>query len=262
MIQFNIKRFGRLACWSLTNDKRYFVKSFLQIFVILLLAFLFLTMMHKVNDSYSQNYKLCSIIVVLTFAVTVVMGSSYMFYSMENQHDMQNLLMLPASNFEKYLIRYATWIFLLPLYLVAFLFADLFQYFLHWALGFEHWTFVCTTLVDMVRELWRQMPVDAQHAAVNSVALVVIWFHSVFALGANFFRARKHNWALTSIVIVLLTVLMMWIFPFEEHTSYKDTTTTDIIVTDVTTGMWALLNFWLSYKLFCRRQVIGKFINI
>ena len=45
MIQFNLKRFGKLACWTFRNDKRYIVKSFLQAFVILLLIFLFFTMM-------------------------------------------------------------------------------------------------------------------------------------------------------------------------------------------------------------------------
>ena len=101
MIQFNIQRFGKLARWSLVNDKKYFIKSFLQVFAILTFLFLFFTwVMSRESVRSSINaYETCSIAVMFLFSTTVVMGSSFMFYSMEGKHDMQNLMMLPASNF-------------------------------------------------------------------------------------------------------------------------------------------------------------------
>ena len=41
MIQFDIHRFGKVARWSLTNDKSYYMRSLLQMFVFLTLMFLF-----------------------------------------------------------------------------------------------------------------------------------------------------------------------------------------------------------------------------
>lgn len=263
MIQFNIKRFGKLACWSLANDKRYFIKSFLQIFVVMLLIFLFMTMIVKPNGFY--DYRVCALAVVMMFAVTIPIGPSFMFYSMENKHDMQNLLMLPASNFEKYLMRYATWIILLPIYLVAFFAADLLQYVLHWVMvfnGYNSGEFVCTAVVEMISKLYHQVPAEVRHIGVNYVLITVSWLHSFFALGATFFRTRKYNWVYTSIVIVLLFILMVFISDDGGDATYKTPTTSELIMADVVTGIWVALNFCLSYILFCRRQVIGKFVNI
>ncbi len=263
MIQFNLNRFGKLAKWSLTNDKRYYVKSFLQILVIMLFGFLFFPILNK--SSHATGYTMSSIMVAVIFLVTIVLGSSFMFYSMDNEHDRQNLMMLPASNFEKYLMRYATWILLIPLYLVAFFAADLLQYVIHWALGHHYVEFVTSTLLykaDNMSNAWHQAPADAKRILVNTLLFLAIWFHSIYALGATFFRSRKYNWVLTTIVIILLGVVQGWILPFDDPTSYKETTKMDIVISDVAAGLWIVLNFWLSYKLFCRTQVIGRFINL
>ena len=264
MIQFNIQRFGKLARWSLVNDKKYFIKSFLQVFAILTFLFLFFTWVMNRESVHSDinAYETCSIAVVILFGVTCVVGSSFMFYSMEGKHDMQNLMMLPASNLEKYLMRYASWILLLPLYLVALLGADVLQYVVNLIVGHEHVTFVTTTLVDSLSRLF-QLEVHSHLRFVfwNSLLSLSVWFHSLYALGATFFRTRKFNWVLTTLVIILLTILQAWALPYEEHVSASEATTTDLLITDLVALCWTILNFWLSYRLFCRQQVIGKFIN-
>ena len=264
MIQFNIQRFGKLARWSLVNDKKYFIKSFLQVFAILVFLFLFFTwVMNRESVHSSINaYETCSIAVVILFGVTCVVGSSFMFYSMEGKHDMQNLMMLPVSNLEKYLMRYASWILLLPLYLVALLGADVLQYVVNLMVGHEYVTFVTSTLVDSLSRLF-QLEVHSHLRFVfwNSLLSLSVWFHSLYALGATFFRTRKFNWVLTTLVIILLTILQAWAYPYEEHVRAAETTTTDLLITDLVALCWTVLNFWLSYKLFCRQQVIGKFIN-
>lgn len=264
MIQFDIQRFGNLAKWSLVNDKKYLVKSFLQVFAILTFLFLFFTyVMSRESVRSSINaYETCSIAVVILFGVTCVVGSSFMFYSMEGKHDMQNLMMLPASNFEKYLMRYASWILLLPLYLVALLGADVLQYVVNLMVGHEHVTFVTSTLVDSLSRLFQlEVHSHLRFVFLNSLLSLSVWFHSLYALGATFFRTRRFNWVLTTLVIILLTILQAWAFPYEEHVSAAEATTTDILITDLVALCWTALNFWLSYKLFCRQQVIGKFIN-
>lgn len=263
MIQFNLNRFGKLVRWSLTYDKRYYVKSFLQILVIMLFGFLFFPMLNK--SEHAIGYTMSSIMVTAIFLVTIVLGSSFMFYSMENEHDRQNLMLLPASNFEKYLMRYATWILLIPLYLVAFFAADLLQYVIHWVLGHDYVVFVTSTLIrkaDIMSNAWHQAPEDARRMMVHALLVLAVWSHSIYALGATFFRSRKYNWVLTTIVIILLGILQAWILPFDDPTSYEKMTTMDIVIGDVTAGLWIVLNFWLSYKLFCRTQVIGRFVNL
>ena len=137
MIQFNLNRFAKLARWSLTNDKKYHVKSFLQNLVVFTLLFLFFTSIDVKWNQQNANYQPCCIAVLVVFAVTLILGSSFMFYSMEGKHDMQTLLMLPASNLEKYLVRYASWMILLPIQLVAFFASDLVQYVFGLLVGHE-----------------------------------------------------------------------------------------------------------------------------
>ena len=262
MKQFDIHRFGKLARWSLVNDKKYYIKAMLQVFAVLVFFFLFFTHVMR-GQTPADSYKVCCFIVVTMLIATFVLGPSSMFYSMEGKHDRQTLLMLPASTLEKYLMCYASWILLLPLYLVVFLGADVLQYVFNQLVGHEYVTFVTSTLVDSISRMQQSMPDNVHSMFWNSLWLLAVWFHSLYALGATFFRTRKFNWVLTTIVIILLTILQTWAYPYEEFVSDRNaSTTTASHITNLVALCWVVLNFWLSYKLFCRQQVIGKFVNM
>ena len=171
MIQFNFNRFVKLAKWSLTNDKKYHVKTFLQTLVIMTLVFLFLTSITVTFGKDNANYQACSIATIILFASTFIVGSSFMFYSMERKNDMQALLMLPASNFEKYLMRYVSWILLLPLYLVATVAADLVQYVFGLVVGHEEVRFVISATMEMLGKAWSQVPAEKHSVVVIGLAL-------------------------------------------------------------------------------------------
>ena len=262
MIQFNFNRFGKLVRWSLTNDKRYYVKSFLQMLVTMLLLFLFLTMITKTHQGHSGNYGPCAFAAMLMLVVTPVLGPSFMFYSMKGKHDRQALMLLPASNFEKYLMRYSTWIILVPLYIVAFFAADLLKYFIHWVLGHNYGTLVASVVVKFMNEVPQKEAEAASPHFLMDIMITALWFHSMYALGATFFRSRKFNWVLTTIAAILLGMLQAWFFPFEERTADVETMVSDLLIVDIVAACWIVLNFWLSYKLFCRTQVIGKYVNL
>jgi len=264
MIQFNIHRFGKLARWSLTKDKRYYVKTFLQLLVIMLLIFLFFTEMVNTNEVPNPRYDSCCLAVMCVFAVTFIMGPSFMFYNMEGKHDMQSLMILPASNFEKYLMRYATWIILIPLYVVAISAADLMQFLYHWVLGHDYGQFVIANLADTWSKIFESENASPNASKFWYASIVLgIWFHSIFALGATFFRSRKFNGVLSMLVIVLIGILILWLTPDHSALQYgKDSSTPTFVWGNVIYISWILLNFWLSYRLFCRTQVIGKFVNL
>ena len=273
MIQFNLKRFGKLACWTFRNDKRYIVKSFLQAFVILLLIFLFFTMIVKVNGGYDASYKSCTIaviailgvnivLVIAILGVNIVLGPALMFYSMEGKHDMQTLMMLPASNFEKYLVRNAQCIVLVPLYIVAILGADLIQYLIHLMAGHDYGRFVVGVLFDLCS---KGLPhFDGSYGRFFATLIVfIIWLQSVFAVGATLFRTRKFNWIITTVFLILLCVLIVKINGLFEVVSLNDHSTTwDYVVGYGIYLVLAMVNYWLSYRQFCRTQVIGKFVNL
>ena len=258
MIQFDFNRFAKVAQWSLTNDKKYHVKSFLQTFVILFLVFLFFTVAKVEFNGNDAFYTACAISVVVSLLVTIVLGSSFMFYSMEGKHDMQALLMLPASNFEKYLMRYSSWIILLPIQLVAFFSADLVQYIVNALLNHGNVTFVTTEFVNMMSNGWHKIPAELHVSFAISIAFLIVWLHSFYALGATLFRSKKYNWVMTTIVLILLAVVLSWLFPESAERVDRIPSLLEVLI-----GVaWIVVNFWLSYRLFCRQQVIGRLVNL
>jgi hypothetical protein len=93
---------------------------------------------------------------------------------------------------------------------------------------------------------------------VVSAVFSIVWLHSCYALGATFFRSNKYNWVGTTIVIILIAIVQLAIFPDSKELINRLPTFMEVLIIVV----WIIVNFWLSYKLFCRRQVIGKFINV
>ena len=53
MIQFSFNRFGKLARWSLTNDRKYYVRTFVQMLTVLTLVFLFFTIISVTKIFYN-----------------------------------------------------------------------------------------------------------------------------------------------------------------------------------------------------------------
>ena len=265
MIQFNINRFGKLARWSLTNDRKYHVKTFLQTLVIMTLLFVFLTSITITFGKENANYRACGMATIILFVSTFVVGSSFMFYSMDRKHDMQALLLLPASNFEKYLMRYMSWILLIPIYVVAVVGADLLQYVFGLVVGHEEVRFVISATIEMLGKVWSQVPAEKHSVVVIGLLLLFFWFQSIYALGATLFRTNKYNWIPTTAFVLVLFLLQVWLSPDREKIELmKNDTTSDTVidVMNVVYAVWVVANFWLSYRLFCRRQVIGRFVNV
>ena len=263
MIQFNIKRFGKLAVWSLTNDRSFYVKQALTMLAVTMFIFVVSTTGFFQVGSMSEHgashaYQTCTIATVAAFLITIITGPSWMFSSMKGKHDLQTLLMLPASNFEKFLMRYATWLVLLPLYLAAFFCADLTQYLVNVLLGNDYVMFVAqkvcnifTAEADLPTRLW------------VSIFVTGFWLHSCYTLGGTFFRSHKYAWILTTIALIVLLVIQSSFFSYSDYQEMKnDVTTMDYDVMDFISLAWAVLNFWLSYRIFCRTKNIGRFVNI
>jgi hypothetical protein len=190
------------------------------------------------------------------------MGPSMMFYSMKNKHDKQALLMLPASNFEKYLMRYSTWLILLPIYTVALLGADLIQYLVNIMMNHEYTTFVMSFIVDKLSNAHMSdewVPKATWHAII----VLALSTHSFYALGGTFFRSHKYAWVYTSVAFVVLGMLSIWLTPESgKMENNSQPSTLEYVIWDSISAIWMIFNFWLSYRCFCRTQNIGRFINL
>jgi len=261
MIQFNCNRFGKLAKWSLANDRSYFVRCFMQVLVVLTLIFLaFTTNFFKFTVNGSTNpYQQCAIVVALLVFIDIIIGPSLMFQSMKGKHDRQTLQMLPASNFEKYIMRYATWMLLIPLYLAGFFGADLIQYLVNVVGGNDQVMFVTPKLITSLGVVAHKMSVGSR-SFMMLFFVTLFWLHSVYALGATFFRSHKYAAIFTTFVIIVIGMLDVWLFVGDLNGPLTVSSADKYMA--VIYGLWAIVNLWLSYRLFCRTQVIGRFVNL
>ena len=261
MVQFNLNRFRKLVRWSLTMDRRWFVKNTLSWLVVFTLIFLFFTCVTRFDGQPASlaSYGACASMVLFTTVAILVLGPTMMFNSMRGKHDDQRLMMLPASNLEKYLMRYSYWLLLLPSFVGSFVVADLLQYLVNWLLGHEGRMLVMQYMGSP------QLNIGAVPRPVGvCIVLTSVWIHSCYAIGATFFRSHKYSWIMTSATLIVLGVILAVLLPHDEiaRSISSDTAINLVRVWDVIYIFLIALNFWLSYKFFCRQQVIGKFVNL
>ena len=261
MVQFNLNRFRKLVRWSLTMDRRWFVKNTLSWLVVFTLVFLFFTCVARFNSQPASlpAYGACTSMVLFTTVAILVLGPTMMFNSMRGKHDDQRLMTLPASNLEKYLMRYSYWLLLLPSFAGSFVVADLLQYLVNWLLGHEGRMLVMQYMGSP------QLNIGAVPRPVGvCIVLTFVWIHSCYAIGATFFRSHKYSWIMTSATLIVLGVILAVLLPHDEiaRSISSDTAINLVRLWDVIYIFLIALNFWLSYRFFCRQQVIGRFVNL
>ncbi len=264
MIQFDIHRFGRLLKWTMSQDKAYYKKSFLQMVAVILLAYIFFMFVTNygngdVQHHFNQSYRIAAGMLLFLVVGATVLGPCSMFHSMSGKHDRQNLMLVPASNFEKYLVRYMSWILMIPIWVVAILLADVLQYLIHIVLGYEYYQFVVVKLVDLIEYLVNSLQYAPKYMML-SLVIVGLWLHSVYTLGATFFRSRKYSFVYSTFAWIAVTILLSWLFP--NWTLSEEQLPEACLIGNAINIVWTIVNFWLSYVAFCRTQVIGKFVNL
>lgn len=265
MVQFNLNRFGKLAKWTLSFDKSYYVKAFLQMLTVAALLFvLFTTRFFTFNtDLVNLLFGPCTLIYVGVLAVHLMVSPAMMFYSFRNKRDDQTYMMLPASNFEKYLARYASSLLMLFLYLGALLAGDLIQYLVNLLLGAKNHLFVLAFMIDKLPQVDILDHVSLRH--VVSMLVAFFWMQSFYALGATFFRSHKYAWIFTTLVIIVGMMCISWgmlIFYPTDQIVTDETPIRTVLLTNIINLIWACVNYWLSFRCFRRSQVIDKYVNI
>lgn len=259
MIQFDIKRFGKLARWSLTLDMRFYVKTLLTWFAAVLLLFLAFGFQNW-EKGHQNVYYILFITTCYSVLLLTVMGPVYMFYSMTGPHDRRTLHLLPASNLEKYLMRYASSLVLLPGFLLLFFASDVLQYAFFSMLGKEGVMLETQFFAEKVALLFQDVPESNVSSLPRTLGCLLLWVHSVYAVGATLFRSHKYSWVLTTLVLIAGWMLLSTILGGYQNLN----------------ALWwnhhglfnrlflvlTVVNFWLSYRLFYRWQVAGKYVNI
>lgn len=272
---FDIKRLGLLMRWDLlTFWKGYTFSTLACIIAYSLYSLICLNNLKGVvmldgTPVGTQNQYLSKESVffgLLCFIVFYVMASC-IFSNLRTKTYRENFLMLPASNKEKYMARLLLMVFLSLIELCIILFAtDAIQLAFSYIInpGFHvsiSWPVLKSIFGSTLFTRWEE-----QDAIFYSF---FIFAHSFCTLGGTFYRkmAPLFTFATGLVLFLALGYLENWmahtgflnfLTPYTEGQYYIFTTVLCIFFLAI-----SAFNYWASYKIFTRMQVISnKWINI
>ena len=257
---FSFPRFMKLARWTIATDSQYnrhWGSLYLVIFtVMLMMTNLEFFLKSKVDEEVS------CIQVLAVITIFFLTGGSMMFNSFTKNHDaLRCLYLLPASNAEKFVARYIVPMLTHLLMLIgSLLVADLLQYVVGLVIGRDPASLIT---IHTLRKIGHFM----SSPGVGVILLFGLWIHTFFLLGCNFFRSIKYSWIFTAILLVLLFAVFAILQPFQTDDMYHSGYNLGHIIKS---HAWfsiplliilSIVQTWLAYHLFSRRQLIGRFIN-
>lgn len=272
---FDIKRLGLLMRWDLlTFWKGYTFSTLACIIAYSLYSLICLNNLKGVvmldgTPVGTQNQYLSKESIffgLLCFIVFYVMASC-IFSNLRTKTYRENFLMLPASNKEKYMARLLLMVFLSLIELCIILFAtDAIQLAFSYIINPEFhvsisWPVLKSIFGSTLFTRWEE-----QDAIFYSF---FIFAHSFCTLGGTFYRkmAPLFTFATGLVLFLALGYLENWmahtgflnfLTPYTEGHNYIFTTVLCIFFLAI-----SAFNYWASYKIFSRMQVIcNKWINI
>ena len=285
---FDLHRFGMVLRWDLlTNWKGYFNRiAGLAIGIILLSISMLYSFPHSyfIEEGDLGNYYECRMTGFLAaiYILLIFVSASNIFGNMKTKLQRESFLMLPANNLEKYAARFLMMsVGSILMMLIATLVADFVQFILSFFMtpGY-HASIIGSSLSQIYKAatntgdnpiciLAGQCKIDA--ALLGWSFLIMIY--SFTLLGGTFFRKQPIILTAVSGIIIFMIIgycgskLEDWgvfgVHYYENYYSQAPTLSMTTIFWSVVFLALAAFNYWASYKLFTRMQVIcNKWINI
>ncbi len=209
--------------------------------------------MNRIYEIIEFQY-LCPLVGFIAFPICMF----YPYTKIKEKYQNRGLLMLPASNLEKYITHYAfTWLNFLSI-AGGILIADILQYAVHTMMGHEGARLMIQELVQG-RLLERIIGNENTSLVLFSWGTIAVWLHSVFALGATFFKSYKQGVNLTLSLLFVFGLLIFALFGFG---IVVETWWNNVQFFNAMFLLLTPVNFLLSYYFFCRQQITARFINI
>lgn len=268
---FSLTRLGLLLKREYSVNWKQHAYRLLAIYGTFLVVLFFQLLISEPNEAVSQTIHRFSSIVGFVCGVVSMVYLSQMMKPMETKTSRINYLMLPATNAEKFVSRLlmATVGFWITA-IVALAFATASRYifmpFMYVNPDLYHPIFgnVMAEFFDFSGPITFNEIIMNEFEAGMFVLMFVIWGYTIYMLGGNIWYKNafiKTVAAMTVITILGNIVLFSLISVFESEITKEDFT----ILLNSATGVFtvlAIVNIWLSYRLFRRAQVIRNLKNM
>lgn len=288
MKNFNIKRFGQVMRWDFNANCHSYIRITLTLTIIL--AFIYVInllslrslLKSDVFDAADYDVIYASNLTGTTFLIAyffIIVFCANIFSKCRSKQQRIGLFMLPASNLEKYLTRLlSTTLSNLLVFVVAFLAADLIQYLASFAITPGFHAFLTGNMLENVSEMLstRSLIPTAEGTVTIYIGAMfltgLLLIHSTFILGGTFFRRNAPFYTIcahAAIFFAIVTLTASYLASMDDLSHVLDSLPTQMAFNAVIFGVStvqvavAALCYWLSYRIFCRMQVINnKWINL
>lgn len=275
MKNFDMNRFGRTLKWSALMTKKEALTNLASMtFAFAVLAVVQVMSSRNVPDIVVENnlHNFTSF-ALFVFLIICSIGGCWIFSNMKTKEQRITFKMLPATDLEKFVVRalYATvvWWFMA---FVAFCLADLFRMLVSLVAGVSITGSAVPLFFSMI-----SANTDVNINTLNSgdVAFAAaiytmanawaFWAHSLYILGGTLFRRRQ--FVLTtlahSIIGLVFTPMLIHFVDSSDSLALRDSLVAIVWTAAAVFAVWGLLDWWLSYRIFRRMQVINnKWLNI
>lgn len=271
---FQFSRLLMVMRWDVfTNLKTYLNMTLGMTFALLPFLIMQLYQLSKQYqlspDTIDLSYWGMSQYILFISSIAMYMMATQIFMVMKTNGQREQFLMLPASNLEKYISRFLfSTLGAAIAMLTAIVVSDLVQLIFSFLLLPGHHQSVCLSTMALLWKIWTTFieNIDSTGALLLSLLIVTcgVLVHSFFILCGTLFR--KHTIVVTTILFIAMTYLVIYVIE-----SVPGTITTclnhgdnswlfSLLIAELLLGGF---QYWLSYKVFTRMQVIcNKWINL
>lgn len=275
MKNFDMNRFGRTLKWSALMTKKEALTNLASMtFAFAVLAVVQVMSSRNVPDMVvADNFNNFTSFALFVFLIICFIGGCWIFSNMKTKEQRITFKMLPATDLEKFVVRalYATVVWWLMAF-VAFCLADLFRMLVSLVAGVSIKGSAVPLFFSMI-----SANTDVNINTLNSgdVAFAAaiytmanawaFWAHSLYILGGTLFRRRQ--FVLTtlahSIIGLVFTPMLIHFVDSSDSLALRDSLVAIVWTAAAVFAVWGLLDWWLSYRIFRRMQVINnKWLNI
>ena len=279
MKNFDINRFGLALKCQFLSSRRQWLRLFGIYTLVMFMADLFFTRISyhsysALSETYGEEAVLntyrnivhqTSGFGLFIMGVAMLFGACYVFSNLKETRQRTTYLMWPVSNLEKFLICLLHSIVLTGIgTMAAYMLADVLRMLYDMMTG--------RVIISGIPHFFSLLvPRNMEWEFNLWLVGCMLYFHSLYILGGSLFRRRQ--FLLTSIAIVIGFFIVMG--AIRHGFNFLAYTPDDTMIRNqdnLKPGFYALiaivyiltaLHYWLSYKIFCRMQVINnKWLNL
>lgn len=275
MKNFDMNRFGRTLKWSALMTKKEALTNLASMtFAFAVLAVVQVMSSRNVPDIVAEhNFQSFTSFALFVFLIICSIGGCWIFSNMKTKEQRITFKMLPATDLEKFVVRalYATVVWWLMAF-VAFCLSDLFRMLVSLVAGVSIKGSAVPLFFSMISAN-TDVNINTLNSGDTAFAAAIytmanawaFWAHSLYILGGTLFRRRQ--FVLTtlahSIIGLVFTPMLIRFVDSSDSLALRDSLVAIVWTAAAVFAVWGLLDWWLSYRIFRRMQVINnKWLNI